>query len=40
MSLWQDVQRLKELLLVFVVAIGVGFGLGRHRYINKMPKDW
>lgn len=38
MSLWTDVQRLKEIAVVFVAALVVGFGLGRRRYIEKMPR--
>lgn len=36
MSLWQDVRRLREVLLAFGVALLVGFGLGRRRY----REDW
>ena len=39
MSVWTR-ETIKKFAVVILVAIGIGFGLGRRRYQNRMPKDW
>lgn len=38
MSIWEDAQRVKELAIAVLLALVVGFGIGRRRYIGKMPR--
>ncbi len=37
MTIW-TIDRIKEIALVLLAGVLVGFGIGRRRYIGKMPR--
>ena len=39
MTIWTR-DRIKEVAVILLVGLGLGFGIGRRRYINRLPKDW